>query len=116
MVRSATLSGKTTIGRTSPAGGVVLPASRSASTPSTGHANDRTGLRLAQPSPVAAAINCSGQIVGYAYSRIGGEHAVQWQPVPEPAGMSALIVGLACVIGRSRRKLCPGSICPCEVR
>lgn len=45
-----------------------------------------------------------GNIVGGAIEWVGTEHAVIWQPIPEPATISLLALGGLAIVGRRRRK------------
>jgi hypothetical protein len=49
----------------------------------------------------AQAIDSSGNIVGFAVDSSGNEHAILWQPVPEPA--TFLLLGLGGLMLRKRR-------------
>ena len=42
----------------------------------------------------AYAINSNGLIVGYSTDAAGYEHAVLWEPIPEPSSLTALALGL----------------------
>ena len=55
----------------------------------------------------AAAINDSGQIVGYGFNPLGQEHAFILTPVPEPEVYLMMGVGvcLAGVIARRRKQI-----------
>jgi probable HAF family extracellular repeat protein len=53
----------------------------------------------------AWAINDAGQIVGESAFDTGVNHAVVWNPVPEPSSILTLLCGLGCGVGILRRKL-----------
>lgn len=48
-------------------------------------------------------INSSGQIVGYSTGADGWEHAVLWQPVPEPSSVFVILCGIGGIIWRRRK-------------
>ena len=52
----------------------------------------------------AVDINDNGQIIGYCVDLSGTQHAFLLTPVPEPATMSLLSVGLGTLVIRKRHK------------
>ena len=52
----------------------------------------------------ARSINNNGWIVGESYDASGNDHAVLWEPVPEPGSILALLFGISGMGGIMRRR------------
>ena len=52
----------------------------------------------------ATAININGLIVGYSYDTTGVQHAILWQPVPEPSSILALLSGIVGLLPTIRKR------------